>query len=326
MRILRAIAAVGAAVLFTGGVAVSAELTLSVEPRSCVWGIPPHVYIDIRNNAGTELPLSNNFVLYATPSDGRAPFFATVVSRYEMSPNPELNQLVDRLAPKATTTVWMPSVGLREPLWFLDSRLQVTGTYRLSVALAEDVRGAGVDEKDLGDIDTGHVVSRLRSKHALSNEVIFTFTDPRGVDKDACDWLATRVKKLGCPLTALANDFDLAQEFVQQFPTSSYAPYFVGARRIGNDLHQLIENMNRAITAVGSHPVGDWYRFVLASMYEQSARDSRSSVPGTADNERAIALELYRQLKTDARTPGLRNAAARRIQRLAHNTDSSGPN
>ena len=306
------------ATLLSSATSTAVTLNLTVTPTTSVVGIPPSLLIEIRNQSTGEVSISNWFVLHVTPLDGSRDFFAKVASRHEASANTDLSPLTEHLAPGDAVVVGMPSgVGLREPTWFLDPRLSTAGVYRLAVALAEEVKAAGVTDAQLEDAGTSSSpVQKLIAAHVLSNEVTVTLTEPTGVDREACDWLAAQLAKSGCPIGAIGRRLDIAEALVNRFPTSTYAPYFAAAHRVGSDSEKVIANLQSAITTVRDHPVGDWYRWSLASAYEERARTNQELRPDLTAADHRAAIELLEYLKANGHLQLFRDASGRRANAL----------
>lgn len=288
------------------------QLELRLTARTLVAGLSPGIEVDVTNVSNRRLPTPLSAAMIVTPLDGRKPFVAGGI----VPVSDDWNEYLRELAPRQRTTLLFPAtLSLMNPAFFADERLEQPGSYRLQLSF---VPHGMWHEALLADPQKGW----------LTNAVTFTVAEPIDDDAKVCELASARLQIPGCPVRSMLarvhRYFDLIRQLADEYPRSSYTPYFLYVSRVDNDAAR-IALYESIIARIGAEsPLADWYRWHIAQLHEIGSFDRNIPAVESADHG-ARAEAIWRRLR-ESKQAALRHHANHKLRELAESTDTPDPN
>jgi len=269
-------------------------LTLSVEPRAALPGIPPTLRVIAKNGGNASAAMPATVALRVVPPDGQ-PFLAFA--------SPRTGSVAARFSHAADLVLTLASGEQREltfwsspenPPWFhADAQLFQPGTYTLQL-IADDTlrRSSGSDVAPVSVTPT-----------VTSNSVTFTVQTPTGEDAAVYQLLKELPDKAFWPV-ALANTI------WSTYPNSGYTQWAVPELGASMTAEEKIAVLQAAIGKNPSSTIANWYRYTLA--YVETNRCHQLTDQGKIDlavDASDEARKLLNEVLKSSSDPDLRGKA-----------------
>jgi len=190
--------------------AAGVRLTIALEPATELPAIPVTLRVQLSNLTEQPVTVINTIALRVAPAEG-ASFFAVAGPRaggVTVFPNPR-RQIILAAGETRDLTLW---AALDSPFFGWDRRLWKPGRFRLQLLIDSEL-------SKLSDADVTDLTAELPlTDPIVSNEVVFTVSEPTGADAVVYEW----IRSAGGSWSAA-----LARRIWTEDPSSGYAPWAV---------------------------------------------------------------------------------------------------